>query len=60
MFWTQGRRLALESLFRLILEEFDPLLSGDLWLDLDNPLHNWFLGFLRGYYQLYCNLFVNS
>jgi hypothetical protein len=44
--WDQGRKSALDNLFRLIFQELNPHLSADLWHDLDDPLCDTFLGFM--------------
>lgn len=51
-YWEYGRMPDFGNLSRLIYEELNPLLSRDLWRDFDDQLHNTFLRFLWGYYQL--------
>ena len=40
-----GDQQALDYLIKLIFEEFDPLLSGEMWHDISSPLHDTFLSF---------------
>jgi hypothetical protein len=52
--------MALDNHFRLVFKELDPLLSEDMWHDFDDPLHETFLGFIWGYFKLYCNSLIDS
>jgi hypothetical protein len=38
----------------------DPLLSVELWRDIENLLHDTFLGFLWEYYQFYGNTLMDQ
>jgi hypothetical protein len=47
--------MTLEDLARWVFEELDPELSYILWHDHYHPLYDSILGFLWGYYRLFCD-----
>lgn len=46
--------MTMGGLARMVFEELDLDLNYILWHYHDHPLHDSILGFLWGYYQLFC------
>jgi hypothetical protein len=54
------RRPTLDRLVKLIFEELDPHLNGEIWRDFESPLHDTFIGFLWEYYHIFGNPLIDG